>query len=140
MANYDCVEELEKAVANRTTEYDEPYEMSDGNETCQDMGSHFLRIMGGSGEERRLLVCFLNYLRFTVNRKYEEGFWENKKPSDIIDLTNEIVKDHELNRQTFPIEKETLVDLLYVLFRWMYKNKWTDHKLIKRNSEEPPKA
>jgi hypothetical protein len=29
-----------------------------------------------------------------------------------------------------------------VLFRWMYKNKWTDHKLLRRNSveQEPPRA
>ena len=31
--------------------------------------------------------------------------------------------------------KEVLIDLLYVLFRWMYKNKWTDHKLVRRGSE-----
>jgi hypothetical protein len=36
----------------------------------------------------------------------------------------------------FPLEKDTLIDLLYVLFRWMYKNKWTDHKLVKRSSEQ----
>jgi hypothetical protein len=79
-------------------------------------------------------------VRSAVNRKYEETFWETKKPADIIDLSNDIVKDHELHRLTYPLEKETLVDLLYVLFRWMYKNKWTDHKLLRRTSEqEAPK-
>lgn len=49
--------------------------------------------MGGSGEEKKVITCFLNYLRFTVQRKYDETYWETKKPSDIIDLSNDIVKE-----------------------------------------------
>lgn len=69
------MEELEKAVMNRTVDYEDSYEFSEGNETCQDMGSHFLRIMGGSGEEKKVITCFLNYLRFTVKRRYDETYW-----------------------------------------------------------------
>jgi hypothetical protein len=45
------------------------------------------------------------------------------------------VRELEHHRTTFPLDKQLLIDLLYVLFRWMYKNKWTDHKLVKRTSE-----
>ena len=135
MANFDCVEELERAVANKQAEYEESFEFSEGNETCQDMASHFLRIMGGSGEERKVITCFLNYLRFFIKRRYEDNYWETHKPSDIIDISNEIVKEHQNHQEAFPIDKETLIELLYVLFRWMYKNKWTDHKLLKRNAD-----
>lgn len=133
--NYDCQEEIEKALMGRAVSYSEPYEFSEGSETCQDMGSQFLRAFG-RGEEGATLVCFVNYIRFFVRRRYEEGYWERHKPTDIIDISNEIVRELENYRERFPLEKETLIDLLYVLFRWMYKNKWTDHKLIRRGSED----
>jgi hypothetical protein len=41
-------------------------------------------------------------------------------------------KDHQSVKKRFPIPSEALVEILYVFFRWMYKMKWTDHKLIKR--------
>ncbi len=104
------------------------------------MGSHFLRIFGGPEQERRLLTCFLNYLRFTVRRHYEENFWETQKPGDIIDISNDIVRELEHHQTEFPLEKDTLIELLYVLFRWMYKNKWTDHKLVRRSSENETKT
>ena len=62
-------------------EYGEEYEFSEGSETCQDMCSHFLRIMGGSGDEKRLLTCFVNCLRHFVKRKYEETYWESHRPT-----------------------------------------------------------
>lgn len=43
-----------------------------------------------------------------------------------------MVREFDNNKEEFPMEKDTFVDLLYVLFRWMYKNKWTDHKLVRR--------
>jgi len=45
------------------------------------------------------------------------------------------VRDLDNNKEAFPIDKPTLIDLLYIMFRWMYKNKWTDHKLIRRTAE-----
>lgn len=56
---------------NKTCNYNEDYEMSDGSETCQDMGSNFIRSLHVQGEEKKLLHCFLNYLRFFVQRKYQ---------------------------------------------------------------------
>lgn len=56
------------------------------------MASDFLRIMGGSGEEKKLLTCFVNYLKFFVSRKYEENYWENHKPADIIDIANDLIR------------------------------------------------
>lgn len=61
---------------------------SNGTETCQDMGSNFLRIMGGAGEDKKILTCFVNYIRFFVNRKYSENYWETNKPTEIIDIAN----------------------------------------------------
>ena len=41
-------------------------------------------------------------------------------------------RGHEEVKKKFPIPRENLVEIMYVFFRWMYKFKWTDHKLIKR--------
>ncbi len=73
--NFDCVDELEKAIYNKQVEYEDEYEFCEGGETCQDMGSQFLRIMGGTGNERKLITCFLNELRFFVARKLNPTFW-----------------------------------------------------------------
>jgi hypothetical protein len=129
------VEELEKAIMGKKVDYEGDFEYSEGAESCQDMASQFLKIMGGSEDEKRVLYCFMNYIRFFVGRKYDEHYWETHKPIDIIDISNEIVRELETHRDAFPLDKELLIDLLYVLFRWMYKNKWTDHKLVKRSSE-----
>ena len=45
------------------------------------------------------------------------------------------MREFEEYKAKYPLSKEILIDLLYVLFRWMYKNKWTDHKLVRRGSE-----
>lgn len=121
-------------MLNKSVDYDGEFEYSDGSESCQDMASQFLRIMEGPEEDRRILYCFMNYIRFFVGKKYDETYWESHKPIDIIDISNEIVRELDDHRDAFPIGKELLVDLLYVLFRWMYKNKWTDHKLVKRTT------
>lgn len=73
-----------------------------------------------------------------MKKKYDENYWETQKPIDIIDISNEIVRELDNNKEEFPMEKDLLIDLLYVLFRWMYKNKWTDHKLVRRNPESEP--
>ena len=85
--------------------------------------------------EKQLLTCFINYVRSAVNAHYHGTFWETEKPGDIIDISNDIVRESEEHKAEYPLSKETLIDLLYVLFRWMYKNKWTDHKLVRRGSE-----
>jgi hypothetical protein len=43
--NFDCLEELEKALITKTINYNEVFEESDGHNTCQDMASHFLRVL-----------------------------------------------------------------------------------------------
>ena len=119
----------------KSIDYSEPFLGSEGHETCQDMATEFMKL-AREGEERKILTCFINYLRFFVGKKYEESYWECHRPTDIIDISNEIVRNLEHHQQAFPLDKDTLVNLLYVLFRWMYKNKWTDHKLVKRNSDQ----
>jgi len=91
--------------------------------------------MGGGGEEKKILTCFVNYIKFFVKKKYADSYWETNKPTEIIDIANEVVRELDDHKEAFPLEKELLIDLLYVLFRWMYKNKWTDHKLIRRISD-----
>jgi hypothetical protein len=44
------LEELEKALLSKTIAYNEPFEESDGHNTCQDMASHFLRILPKDSE------------------------------------------------------------------------------------------
>lgn len=46
-----------------------------------------------------------------------------------------MVRELEDNQDRFPLTRELLIELLFVLFRWMYKNKWTDHKLVKRTTD-----
>ena len=84
---------------------------------------------------KTVLNCFLNEIKHTVDIKYGEKYWVEEKPSEIIDLANDLCKNHEGNKAIFPIERDLLIELMFLLFRWMYKNKWTDHKLIKRKSE-----
>jgi hypothetical protein len=52
------------------------------------MASNFLRIMAGSGEEKKILTCFVNYIRFFVRKRYSESYWETSKPTEIIDIAN----------------------------------------------------
>lgn len=96
------------------------------------MASQFLNLIQNDGEEKKILTCFLNYIKFSIGQKYEPNYWQNHKPTDIIDISNQIVRDFENHKEAFPLDKETLIELLFVLFRWMYKHKWTDHKLIRR--------
>jgi len=44
--------------------------------------------MGGSAEEKKILTCFVNYIRFFVKKKYSETYWETNKPTEIIDIAN----------------------------------------------------
>lgn len=53
----------------------------------------------------------------------------------MIDISNQMVRELEEYNDKYPLTRELLIELLFVLFRWMYKNKWTDHKLVKRTSE-----
>ena len=70
-----------------------------------------------------------------VDDRYGKEHWEKESPSEIIDISNEIVRALPEHQDEFPFERKSLVDLVYILFKWMYKNKWTDHKLIRRTSE-----
>ena len=76
-------------------------------------------------------------MKLNVDERFGDEFWVKNKPTEIIDITNDMCHKHDEIVEKFPIKKDTLIDLTYVLFRWMYKAKWTDHKLIKRI---PPKA
>ena len=77
--------------------------MSEGHETCQDMASDFLKIVKTNGEEKKIVNCFINYIKFYVYKKYEKDFWETNKPTDLIDISNEIVRSLEIHKEMFPI-------------------------------------
>lgn len=95
-----------------------------------------MKLIEHDGEAKKILTCFVNYIKFFIGKKYETSYWETHKPTDIIDISNEIVRSLEQYKELFPLDKEILISLLFILFRWMYKNKWTDHKLIKRTPEQ----
>ena len=86
-------------------------------------------------KERTALTCFLNYMRQFTMDKYDEKYWGDSQPSDLIDISNQMVRELEEYTEKYPLTREMLIELLFVLFRWMYKNKWTDHKLVKRNAD-----
>jgi hypothetical protein len=67
------------------------------------MASQFLKTFAPSEEEKKILVCFLNYIRFFVKKKYDDTYWETHKPNDIIDISNEIVRDLENHKQAYQI-------------------------------------
>lgn len=88
--------------------------------------------------QRKIIICFLNYMKFFTNQKFsetEEDYWSECSPTDLIDVSNQMVRELDDNQDRFPLTREMLIELLFVLFRWMYKNKWTDHKLVKRTSD-----
>ena len=72
--------------------------------------------------------------------KYDENYWGDSQPSDLIDISNQMVRELEEYTEKYPLTREMLIELLFVLFRWMYKNKWTDHKLVKRNADGSAKS
>ena len=72
--------------------------------------------------------------KFTMD-KYDEKYWADNQPSDLIDISNQMVRELDEYTDKYPLTRELLIELLFVLFRWMYKNKWTDHKLVKRNTD-----
>lgn len=69
------------------------------------MASDFLRTFSGEDEQKKMLSCFLNYMRFFVKKRYEDNYWESHKPTEIIDISNQLVRELENNREAFPIDK-----------------------------------
>ena len=67
------------------------------------MASDFLKIVKTNGEEKKIVNCFINYIKFYVYKKYEKDFWETNKPTDLIDISNEIVRSLEIHKEMFPI-------------------------------------
>ena len=47
------------------------------------MASQFLRVMEGSDAEKRVLYCFINYIRFFVKRKPMQKQMPKKKSESI---------------------------------------------------------
>lgn len=130
---FNFEEELTEAMGSTIIAYGDTVKTSEGNRTCQDMVSSFLnKISFLNNEQKKIVNCFINELKYFVDKRYGEKFWSEEKPNDIIDAVNDIYKGHDEVQKKFPISKEMLVEMLYVFFRWMYKFKWTDHKLIKR--------
>ena len=73
---------------------------------------------------------------YFITDKYDQKYWIQNAPSEIIDISNLMVRELDDNRDKFPLSRDLLIELMFVLFRWMYKNKFTDHKLVRRGVEQ----
>jgi hypothetical protein len=56
-------------------------------------------------EQKKVMNCFINELRYFVDKKYGDKFWVNEKPNDIIDLVNDMCLGHEEVKKRFPIPR-----------------------------------
>lgn len=63
--------------------------------------------------------------------KYGQDYWEKEKPCQIPIYSNEIVRCHQEHKAAFPMSKENVTELTFILCKWMYENKWTDHNIFK---------
>jgi hypothetical protein len=83
-------------LAEEDIEYKEGFEPSSGHKTCQDMASIFLNEMAPEEcSERTILICFLNYMRQFTIEKFGEKYWAETPPSDLIDISNQMVRELE---------------------------------------------
>lgn len=134
--NYNPQDEIRRILVDETIKYNESFEPSTGHKTCQDMATMFLSELAPEpSSERTILICFLNYMKKFTSDKYDEKYWGQNQPNDLIDISNQMVRELEEYTEKYPLTRELLIELLFVMFRWMYKNKWTDHKLVKRASD-----
>ena len=130
-------EEIEAAIFNAEIKYPDKIQTSDGYRTCQDMATAFVNKVSFLNEDALKVVhCFLNCLKYNVDQKFGEKHWVEERPNEIIDVVNDMCRYHEKIMEKFPLSKEVLISMVYVLFRWMYKSKWTDHKLIRRSNSK----
>lgn len=107
---FNFEEELTEAIGNVIIDYDETVKTSEGNRTCQDMVSTFLnKISFLDNEQKKIVNCFILELKYFVDKKYGERFWNEERPNDIIDAVNDIYKGHDEVKKRFPISKEMLV-------------------------------
>ncbi len=96
------------------------------------MMSSFINSFDLEEKELNTLKCFVSYVKQISEEKFDNKFWHENSPSDLIDVSNELVRELPEHKEDFPFERKTLVDLIFILFKWMYQNKWTDHKLVRR--------
>lgn len=68
------------------------------------MASSFLEELSEVEEEaKKVLHCFLNEIKYRVDLKHGEKYWKEEKPSELIDLTNEICSKHHEVEKKFPV-------------------------------------
>lgn len=74
--------------------------------SCQDMVTSFIsKLSFLEIHEQKVIFCYLNLLRFAVHEKFGDKFWVEEKPNEIIDIVNDLCKNHENYKKKFPLEK-----------------------------------
>lgn len=71
----------------------------------------------------------LSELETAVNSKHGEGFWKNSPPDEIVDCANLTCQMHSKDS---PLERNQLIKLLLIFFKWLYDENWTDHELQRK--------
>ncbi len=113
------------------------FERSEGSATCQDAASQFLDAFEELSDNGvSVLSCFLNEVKSAVDSKFGEEYWTKEKPAEIIEVANDLYLKHEENEGGFAINKEVFKELIYNFFEWLYANRFTDHRLLKRALSE----
>ena len=84
----------------------------------------------------QILYCFLNELRSTVNISYGDEFWEKEPPGEIIEVANRLYSNHQEQKSVYPLSKEVLKEITFNFFEWLFTNKFTDHRLLKKTDHE----
>lgn len=71
-----------------------------------------------------------------MGQRFGPEYWSTKEPDQIIVIANDFIKNHnnEPYKSKYPLSNSVLIDLTFILCKWMYKQKWTNNKLIRRYS------
>jgi hypothetical protein len=68
--------ELEEAIGDLVVAYSEPVKMTEGTRSCQDMVfAFFNKAPFLTAEQRKVMNCFMNELRYFVSLQYGDQFW-----------------------------------------------------------------
>jgi hypothetical protein len=100
-------EEIRRILVDHAdVKYNETFEPSTGNKTCQDMATTFLSEQAPEpSKERTVLTCFLNYMRQFTMDKYDEKYWGDSQPNDLIDISNQMVRELEEYTEKYPLTR-----------------------------------
>lgn len=131
---FEFEEEMREVLEDvKSVSFTKKMELSEGTRSCQDMMSSFMNASSHlTSNATPILNCFFAELKYLTEQQFGDRYWREEKPTNIIGIINQMCKTHEQRKNKYPLSSSHLKDIVKVLWRWMYKNKWTDHKLIER--------